>query len=135
MSREIKYRGQTRRKGEYLINMAGDKCKSNWVYGGIFPQNNGFDFAIIYTQPECEKRVVYADTVGQYTGIKDKNGIEIYEWDTVIIDSEDGFFTVEWDSEAARFVMIGEGLSVDFDNFYGHEIEIVGNVFDGVEGE
>lgn len=43
MSREIKFRGQTRRKGERIINMAGDKCEANWVYGGIFPQNNGGD--------------------------------------------------------------------------------------------
>lgn len=37
MSREIKFRGQTRRKGECIINIAGDKCEANWVYGGIFP--------------------------------------------------------------------------------------------------
>lgn len=48
MSREIKFRGQTRRKGERIINMSGDKCEANWVYCGIFPQNNGGDFAIIY---------------------------------------------------------------------------------------
>ena len=61
--REILFRGQTRRKGEYCINMRYDKCDSNWAYGGIFPQNGGSDRAIIYQQkPTVEKRIVYADT-------------------------------------------------------------------------
>ena len=73
--RDILFRGQTRRKGEYIVNMAGDKCESHWVYGGIFPQNKDGDFAIIYQQePEIRKFTVYADTVGQYTGLTDKNG-------------------------------------------------------------
>lgn len=82
--REILFRGQTRRKGERIINVRGDKCDSNWVYGGIFPQNNGGDFAIIYQQtPEIKKYTVYADTVGQYTGMIDCIGNKIFEGDIV----------------------------------------------------
>lgn len=37
MSRKIKFRGQTRRQGEYIINMAGDKCEANWeVIGNLY---------------------------------------------------------------------------------------------------
>lgn len=133
MSREIKFRGQTRRKGERIINMAGDKCEANWVYGGIFPQNNGGDFAIIYEQPSCEKRVVYADTVGQYIGVPDKNGKEIYEGDIVLIDDEDEYFVVEWDNDTARFVMNSGTLTVDFDNYWGYQVEVVGNVYENAD--
>lgn len=68
MSKNILFRGQTRKKGE-KVTMSGTPIPSNWVFGGIFPQNNGGDFAIIYQQdPEIQKFPVYAETVCQYTG-------------------------------------------------------------------
>ena len=63
MSKNILFRGQTRKKGE-KVTMSGTPIPRNWVFGGIFPQNNGGDFAIIYQQdPEIQKFPVYAETV------------------------------------------------------------------------
>ena len=134
MKREIKFRGQTRRKGERIINMAGDKCDAKWVYGGVFPQNNGGDFAIIYEQPSCEKRVVYADTVGQYIGVKDKNGKEIYEGDIV-----SGLFNGK---QITGFIRYGSnaGYYIEREGLYGilldnaqDWLEVIGNIFDNPE--
>lgn len=83
MSKIILFRGQTRKKGE-KVTMSGTPIPSNWVFGGIFPQNNGGDFAIIYQQdPEIQKFPVYAETVCQYTGKNDKYGGKIFENDII----------------------------------------------------
>ena len=86
--REILFRGQTRRKGEKVC-VDGTPVDSNWVYGGIFPNNDGGDFAIIYQQePEIKKFSVYSDTVGQYTGLIDRRGMKIFEGDIVEYEDE-----------------------------------------------
>ncbi len=133
--REIKFRGQTRRKGEYLINMAGDKCDSNWVYGGIFPQNEDEKgFAVIYQQePEINKYPVYADTVGQYIGKTDINKKEIYEGDIVKDILSQLFGVVKFSDKYLQFVVddirYGEQDYSEFMN----EVEVVGNIFDNPE--
>lgn len=69
----------------------------------------------------------------QYIVVDDKNGKEIYEGDIVLIDGEDEYFVVEWDSDTARFVMNSETLTVDFDNYWGYQIEVVGNVYENAD--
>lgn len=84
ISRTIMFRGQIRKKGE-KVTYGGIPLPGIWVTGGIFPQNGTGDKAIIYSQkPAVEKYVVYADTVGQYTGVSDSFGHPIYEDDIIL---------------------------------------------------
>lgn len=132
--RTILFRGQTRRKGEYYINHAGDKCDSNWVYGGIFHQNErGGCFSIIYTYDPIKKYPVYAETVGEYTGLDDKNGVKIFEHD-ICRDSTGKLFEVRWDDKNARFI----GFTIETERkiiYPGREpkVEVIGNIFDNPE--
>ncbi len=131
--REILFRGQTRRYGEKVYVPSGEKVPSNWVYGGVY-QGCG-DHSIIYSYDPVEKYPVYSDTVGQYTGLTDKNGVKIFEgdiikaiWrhlgniDTVIglVKFIDASFVLETKNEYLFFE----------DNIFGIECEIIGNIYD-----
>lgn len=135
--REILFRGQTRRYGE-KVTWSGKKIKSNWVYGGIFPQNGEGDFAIIYQQkPTVEKYPVYADTVGQYTGMKDKNGTKIFEGDIVDFpdrsDSE-SYGVVKYDTNETEFVIVYDSIYTGLGRqYHSRDIEVIGNIYDNPE--
>lgn len=108
--REIKFRGK---------NIDG------WQYGNYIKDINKKDF--INDEP------VEPESIGQYTGLKDKNGKEIYEGDIVYIASEDKNAFILWDKETARYIIQFKGWCADFDNFYGKDLEVIGNIYDNPE--
>lgn len=67
---QMLFKGQTRRFGEKLKNVAGDPMPSNSVYGGVCHGTGAF--SIIYgsmdetTQKPIDKHPVYTDTVSMY---------------------------------------------------------------------
>ena len=120
--------------------MDGTPVESKWVYGGICQFNE--DRSIIYqTEPEFQKYSVYTDTVGQYTGLIDKNGRKIFEGDIVRRFNRNGqeimSYVVEWYSDCGMFVLDCIDFDMEFDTdftvFYGDEFEIVGNIHDNPE--
>ena len=145
--KEKLFRGQTRRKGEYLVNYAGKKCESNWVYGGVCFGKG--DFSIIYgymddnKEVPVEKFVVYSDTVGQYTG-KDLNGEKLFDGDIVetVEDYDDTFghpattqfySVVVWDEENFCWAFKTGNDLIPFNDWTWECCFKVGNIFDNPE--
>lgn len=128
MSRKILFRGKRIDNGEWEHGcLLIDYITSQHF---IHAEGNGVNESALIRKEGCLKFVVFEvnpETVCQYTGITDMNGDRIFEGDFVEIYSEDGIFAVEWDSDTASYQMYGDGVTVDFDNYGGNDVEITGN--------
>ena len=105
-----------------------------WVYGSLLQvecEDGSIVPAIFDRKDSGGDAEVHPSTVGQYTGLNDKNGEQIFEGDILTVDGEDGFFVLEFQEDTARFVMSGDSIVVDFDNFWSYEVEVMGNIHDG----
>lgn len=132
MSREILFKAKRANwrelpKEERWVEGFYVKCRGRHYILPVYDTDHGYD------ERYAEWIEVDPETICQYIGVKDKNKKEIYEKDIVLIDGEDEYFTVEWNDDTARFVMTSETLTVDFDNYWGYQVEIISNIFNNPE--
>ncbi|MEE1046057.1 MAG: YopX family protein [Clostridia bacterium] len=124
--REILFRGKTKHGGE-------------WVYGGVCCSAGNtiivsFSERILTT---IEGKRVLPETVGQYTGLTDKNGKKIFEGDICqtkgfpLIDDKP--FVVEWNDDECSFYWRDVVGTDEFNIGVSQNTTIIGNIHDNPE--
>lgn len=132
MERIIKFRAKMTDSMAESVNCDGDR----WVQGFYFKKLIGGKLVSIITDGAHEFEVDES-TLGQFTGLKDKNGTEIYENDWLTTNKKDMIVEVWYSEDEACW--IGEiihpfGAMVDlFSNFNLDDLTIIGNKYDSME--
>ena len=137
MKRIVKFRGESKRTGE-------------WLYGDLVRNVEGA-FAIVppfeMTMDNlCDRYEVDEETIGQFTKLLDKNGKEIYEGDIVRFD--DAPYIVNGNKYEGNVMMYRGAYCVRYnvnicdeyffaplfaDDFADRKTVILGNVYDNSE--
>ena len=130
-NREIKFRAWNKTT-KYMhdvyhvyFNNGGIAVEGTGVYigNGWVTQENGF-------KHDCDVELM------QYTGLKDKNGVEIYESDVVkfnFIGREEGTSEVKWEYGEWNVTDFSEKVRIS-DNIHGAaDIEVIGNIYQNPE--
>lgn len=136
MSREIKFRGKRVKMDDPL---------ERWIEGSCVEYTNIRDEKVVRIMSKSGyQNEVYPETVGQFTGLYDKNGKEIYEGDilrSVKFHDIVGYVMYDKKEGAFMFIKIDELMKTELETrchiterrLNEFPKEVIGNIYDNKE--
>ena len=121
--REVIFRGKRADNGEWI---EGSLLGIDWC-------DKPSTYSIAPNTPVSVFYSVIPETVGQYTGLTDKNGTKIFEGDILTIENEGVYAAIKYNESNAAFYVEDE----DHEDYLGEawetDVVIIGNIHDNPE--
>lgn len=135
MNRQVLFRGKQKDDGKWLQGFyaiqSNHACyQSELKYTSFILKDEFMDWGL----GGLAEYEVIPESVGQFTGLTDKNGNKIFEGDIVkCLSLENGYVNKEvyYAEDRARFVLGSLGSDYDFEEYIN--VEVIGNIYDNPE--
>lgn len=124
-------------KKREILFRGWNKKNKKWLYG-YYLVNRGEHFIspdeFVNPLASYEDYVVDADSVGQYTGLKDAKGVKIFEGDVIVDESYP--YIIQYHEEYSQFVAVPKpDVTIAFYQQWVNErgLVVIGNVYEDKE--